>query len=192
MPPIQEPALKPEVQVSLSATVYDDSVTELRWSEGGVLCRAWSNLNFNHLAGLGAIDTAKATYSLMLGLGNDTRAAVTGRNEEAARLGVARSHWHLLPPASRFSRTRSEYHLEHPQLAGPPSDTLRCLDALHEYHTAHRAALAAAYAQRMAAAAERARFLALHPPKPPDTVIHYWPEAGDALRAAPLIRKEGQ
>ena len=44
----------------LSATVYDRRVTDLRWWIGNHEYRAWSNVDFNYLAGAGEIETEDA------------------------------------------------------------------------------------------------------------------------------------
>ena len=84
----------------LSATVYDRQVTLLRWfGEGGEI-RAFSNIDFNFLAGLGQIETDDTVYAIFMGLGNETREAVAERN----RAGVE-----PIPPLSQFSPVRAEY-----------------------------------------------------------------------------------
>lgn len=159
----------------ISATVYDCRVTELRWYFGQREYRAWSNIDFNYLAGQGEIETEDSIYWLIMGLGNDTAESVAAANERAAAEGW---NWHKeLPPADRFPPNRAEYIL-----AGgsndpkPPSEALAPLDALHSYYEANRERLADEYVKREAAQLAREKWLKEHPPIPKDTVIHFWPK----------------
>ena len=148
------------------ATVYDHRVTELRWHAGNREYRAWSNMDFNFLAGHGEIETDDSVYLLIMGLGNDSAEAVDAPNEKRKEL----------PPAGTFSPTRSEYLLAGDAKEPPPPDALAPMDALHTYYDANRESLAEEYIRREGERIAREQWLKEHPPVPKDTVINFWPK----------------
>ena len=81
----------------ISATVYDRRVTEFRWYVGHHEYRAWSNLDFNFLAGQSEIETADSVYFLIMAISNEGAEAIAARKE--------------LPPSETFSNQRSQYLL---------------------------------------------------------------------------------
>ena len=158
----------------ISATVYDRRVTELRWHVGNHECRAWSNIDFNYIAGHGEIETEDTVYLLIMGIGNDSAEAVEAANQNAAAFG---SSWRKeLPPAERFSDKRSEYLLADVTKEPPPTEALAPMDAIHIYYDAHRERLAEEYIRREAARTAREQWLKEHPPLPQNTVINFWPK----------------
>ena len=150
-------AQKKSAVLMLSATVYDRRVTELRWFADGREYRAWSNIDFNLLAGLGEIETEDCVYSLIMGLGNETRESVVEK---------------AMPDPSAFPVGRSTYLLTG---NAPADESLAALDALHRYYDANRRRLIAVYEKRQAANAAREQWLKEHPPMPENTVINFWP-----------------
>ena len=173
-------AQKKSVVLMLSATVYDRQVTELRWSANGREYRAWSNSDFNLLAGQGEIETEACVYSLIMGLGNETRASVAAWNRlapEWERLAAAQGladSWEIktVPDLSKFPIGRSTYLLSGD---APADESLAALDALHRYYDTHRLRLVADYEKRKATNAAREQWLREHPPMPENTVINFWP-----------------
>lgn len=159
----------------LSATVYDRSVTELRWWFENREYRAWSNVDFNYFAGAGEIETEDTVYWLIMGLGNDTAESVAAANERAAAEGW---NWHKdLPSAVRFNPARAEYFLAADSKGSePPAEALAAIDALHRYYDTNRTRLAEEYAKREAARIAQEQWLKEHPPVPKDTVINFWPK----------------
>jgi hypothetical protein len=159
----------------LSATVYDRRVTELRWWFDNREYRAWSNVDFNYLAGAGEIETEDSVYWLIMGLGNDTAESVAAANERAATQGW---NWHKeLPSPVRFNPARAEYFLATENKAPEPSaEALAAIDALHRYYDANRARLTEDYEKREAARIAQEQWLKEHPPVPKDTMINFWPK----------------
>lgn len=158
----------------ISATVYDRRVTELRWYVGGHEYRAWSNIDFNYIAGHGEIETEDTVYLLIMGIGNDSAEAVEAANQNAAAFG---SSWRKeLPTAESFSGKRSEYLLANVEKETPPPEALAPLDALHTYYDANRQRLAEEYIRREANRSAREQWLKEHPPVPQNTVINFWPK----------------
>lgn len=165
----------------LSTTVYDRQVTELRWRSGNRDYHAWSNVDFNYLAGQGEIETEDCVYFLIMGLGNETRESVAEWNRfapEWERLAAAEGlagQWatKTVPDLAKFPAGRSTYLLS----GDPPADdSLTALDALHRYFDANRIRLIADYAEREATRIAREQWLKEHPPTPQDTVINFWPK----------------
>ncbi len=158
----------------LTVTVYDREVSLLRWFGEGGEGRAYSNIDFNLLGGLGVIETEDTVYSLLLGLGNEARTAAS----------------RPVPPLSQFSPARAEYFLAEDKAKPADAEALAALDALHRYYDAHRAQLAEDYKKREAARAERESQAKAHPPVPRNTVINFWP--ADARQLQEMQTKEGQ
>ena len=165
----------------LSATVFDRQLTQLRWFAGGREYRAWSNIDFNYIAGMGEIETADTVYLLMMGLGNETRESVAEWNrfapewERIAREQNLADGWEtkLVPALAQFPVGRSTYCLS---AEAPADESLAALDALHRYFDAHHLQLIADYDRRTAANLARAEWLKANPPVPQNTVIRFWPK----------------
>ena len=174
-------AKKKSEVLMISATVYDRQVTELRWQAGNREYRAWSNIDFNYLAGQGEIETGDCVYLLIMGLGNETRESVAEWNRLApewerfaAAQGLA-DQWEIktVPDLAKFPAGRSTYLLTGDS---PADDSLAALDALHRYYDANRIRLIADYAKRETERTAREQWLKEHPPAPQDTVINFWPK----------------
>lgn len=165
----------------LSTTVYDRQVTELRWRSGNRDYHAWSNVDFNYLAGQGEIETEDCVYFLIMGLGNETRESVAEWNRfapEWERLAAAEGlagQWatKTVPDLAKFPAGRSAFLLSG---EAPADDSLAALDALHRYFDANRIRLIADYAEREATRIAREQWLKEHPPAPKNTVINFWPK----------------
>jgi hypothetical protein len=158
----------------LSATVYDRQVTELRWQAGQRGYRAWSNLDFNYLAGWGEIETKDCVYYLIMGLGKESRESAA----ESERLTTADGlptpvETKIVPDLAKFPAGRSTYLLSG---EAPADDSLAALDALHRYFDTHRLRLIADYNKRAVGRTAREQWLKEHPPVPQDTVINFWPK----------------
>ena len=165
----------------LSATVYDRAVTQLRWFGEAGECRAFSNIDFNFLSGLGEIETEDTVYSILMGLENESRAVPTGQD----RGGTAQ-----IPLLSQFSPARAEYFVVGDKAKPATAEALAGMDALHRYYDAHRVKLTEDYRKREAARVEREVRLKAHPPVPQDTVINFWP--ADAKQVREMQAKEGK
>jgi hypothetical protein len=167
------PQKKQEV-LFLSATVYDRQVTEVRWWAGQREIKIFTNIDFNLVAGIGGFETDDTVYTLIMGLGNETREEIEAFNEQAAKSGWPARSFKQVPPLDSFRKTRSEYILADDQGKELPEEVTKALDALHTFYDANRQRLAEHYAKREAARIERERWLKEHPPVPKDTVINYW------------------
>ena len=161
----------------LSCTVYDHKATLVGWHYQGRPYRAWSNIDFNHIAGIGGFESGDGStkYSLWIGLGNQvtgTRLGPTGR---------------VVPP---------------PEIPPLPSDgpgfvviegdatdtaALADMEAIHALYRAEGARLKASYECRERYHRAQAAWLKANPPQPHDTVIRYWKLAPEE---AARIRRE--
>lgn len=137
--------------------------------DAGRAWSAYSNIDFNVLAGAGAFETDDTVYSLLLSVQNvSTGAGGPG----AGRPLPARKQ---LPPQDILSHTVSQYLIVGDKADSEPvQKDLAALDALHIYYDANRQRIADEYAKREAARIEQERMLREHPPKPKDTVVNYW------------------
>lgn len=135
--------------LTIFATVYDHRVTELRWHVGDHEYRAWSNIEFNYLAGQGEIETPDRVYMLIMGIGNESAKALSLRKES--------------PRGESFSDKRSEYFLANEAKEPPPPDALAPMDALHTFYDANRERLAEGYIQREAERAAHEQWQKEHP-----------------------------
>ena len=181
---------KKNAALLLSATVYARQVTEVRWFSAQGEYRIFSNIDFNLLAGLGGFETADTSYTLIMGLGNETRAERIQYNRSLTPVELKNNLPLDVPPLpTEFSPLRAEYIVvEDAAHKSPTAEDMTALDALHVHFDANRQRLAENYIQREKATAERQRWLKEHPPVPQDTVIHYWK---NSLAPSPA-RTEGQ
>jgi hypothetical protein len=144
----------------VSATVFDNAVTELSWSWEGHEIRAFSNINFNHLGSVTEFETSDTNYGLLTAIVNAQAAGQT----------------RTIPALSQFSATRSEFIVsEDPAVPPPPDEALAWIQALHAYYDANKQQIIDEEARRQAAQAEKEQWLRDHPPVPKDTVINFWP-----------------
>ena len=156
-----------------SATILDHRVTELRWSDEGKEYRAFSNIDFRYLSGMGEIETTDAIHTLMLALESGTAETLAERTREFPQIAVL--------PKDRAAWVLADG-------SGPTNTTvMTALDAIHSYFDAHREALIRQYGEREAGRAEAERQLREHPPARKDTVIRYWKKT---VPAAPRQNEE--
>lgn len=184
---IQRREGKRQATLFLSATVYDHQVTEIRWFDADPhrTFRAFSNIDFNHLAGLMELETADTVYWVFFGLGNETLEDVEAANRYATENGLPAAV-RQIPARETFSAARAEYRLaQEPSDPAPPASILAALDDLHRHFDAHRAELAETYAAREAARLEHEARVRENPPVPQDTVIQLWPVRSTNYPTAP-------
>jgi len=167
----------------VTATVYDHRITELRWQQDGRERRAWSSIDFNHLADVTEIETAGTIYQLLLALANLTSAEVEANNRAIAEQGLPAKLMTQLPPPEQFLADRSSYSLVEAPTGPAPAEVTALLEALHTYYDAHRASLieqSTKFAAETAARAEAARLKAAQPKR---TVIQFWRADSEQLQS---------
>lgn len=157
----------------VSATVYDHEKTLLRWWIPGDRERnleprefqGWSNVDFFHLGGFHSFEYEGIEFLLIMALGGidtevwEARLALYGRELD-------------LPESPELPDDGPAYVVTD----GSPDDTegMKVMDGLHALYAKEKVRLAAAYEARERAREEREAFLRANPPKPKDTVIHFW------------------
>ena len=146
--------------LSIGCTVFDHEVTELHWTSGGKRHLAYSNIDFNLIAGLGSFDSADTVYSSILAVGNSTRASLAAA---------------AIPALSEFPTDLSIYLVPaDDSLTEADNETLAALDALHAYYDANRAKLQPAYVEREQKRIAAQQWAKDHPPVPKDEVMFIW------------------
>ncbi len=160
-------AHKRQEVIFLSATVYDRRVTELRLQAGQKEVHAWSNVDFNHFAGMAELETEDALYWLVMSLGNESAQDATNDAQDSQKMA---------PAPDRFNASRADYFPAADQKEAVHTEATAALNALHSYYQANREQLAAAHAQRETERIAKERTLRESPPAPKDTVIHFWPK----------------
>lgn len=156
----------------LSATVYDHKRTFVRWYRNGTPLKsfaAWSNVDFNHVSGMGGFEVEGVQYALLMGIGNDD----TMRwNTQMAKRGREIDE----PTAPNFPDDRPAFVL----VEGDEKDVegMAPMLGLHQLYKLEKIRLTAAYEGRERARLEHEAYLKAHPPVTPDTVIQFWSRKG--------------
>ncbi len=152
-------------QLSVGATVFDHSISEIHWSStgGGKPHVAYSNIDFNLVAGLLAFDSADTVYSTMFAVGNVSSAE---RPDAASKI----------PALSDFPSDLSVFYLPEEDQSFTEADEaiLNALDALHVYYDAHRESLRQKYLEREQKRMAQEQWIKNHPPVPKPKVIYLW------------------
>jgi len=151
----QEKLQSHKVQM-LSCTVYDRSVTEVRWTYEDESYLAYTNADFNYLRGVMVVKTDTDSYDFFMGIGN----AASARTRES------------LPLLPAFSPDRSEYFLA----KGDPANAAATagLEALLSNYEANLDALKIAYQRNEALTAARERYRKDNPEPPEDFILQFW------------------
>lgn len=153
--------------IMLSATVYDEKRTLLRWWHEGKSFQAWSNVNFAHMGGFGTFAKDEQEYVLFMGIGAvDTakwgqRYAAAGRKWKAPEIP-------RLPDSAEENPAFS--------LVGemPSVEELAPITALHELYLQEHEQLKQAHAGRVKAQREKDEELRRNPPQPQVPQIYFW------------------
>ena len=168
------PRKKTEI-LFLSAAVFSHQTTEFRWTADGHEFRACSNVNFNLLAGAPTFESADTVYSLLLAVRN-TPAQIGQPSQGSSPQDKAGVQAVNIPALDKLSATQAQYLVAENADGSVPADKdLAAFDALHAFCDANRQQLTEAYAQREAARIEEESKPKAQPPKPPDTVVNFWP-----------------
>jgi len=175
-------ARKKREALFISATVFNNTVTELYWTHNGRQCHAFSNINFNYFAGMVEFETDDIVCWLLMAVVNNQVATGDEANQAAA---TPVQETKQIPALSEFSQTRSEYFVVEDQGGPLPDEALLGIEALHVYFDVNRARIIEEAAQRELAQAAREQWLKDHPPVPKDTIINFWPVKSRVYGNAP-------
>jgi len=166
------------VSVRLSATVYDRTVTELRFTVDGRHHTVWSNLDFNLLSGLTDIEHSGKIYQFLIGFGNESTVSTRERESKLKSLGIEVRSPKWIPQLSDFPNAGVSYTSKAEN--DPDPATLIALTLLHQYYEENSAALERAYIRREAINRAREEYFKSREPENIDTIIRYWPVRGSA------------
>ncbi len=156
----------------VSATVYDRSRTRITChSNGGhgEAVTAWSNIDFNHMAGLGNFEATRAdgevrSYYFLMGIGNES----TARGRDKITTGDVEYDAPVIPALPDHDPAFVVV-TENPHPA-----TVGLIEDLHALYRMEGIRLARDAAAHEKAYQERkAEFLA-NPPKPKDVTVRFW------------------
>jgi hypothetical protein len=162
---VQRQGMKAHFMLGISATVYANGVTVLRWSRGaGEGLRAVCNVDFRYLAGIGRMETAEADYSVFMAIGTEKGDLPAEEAAAAQRLPVDGSvGWVLLESDAKMEPIEAER-------------AVAAMQAVFEHFESHRDELMKLHAQREAERLERERAARdAPPPAPKQSVVHFWP-----------------
>jgi hypothetical protein len=161
-------AAKVHAELSPSCTVYPGTptITELVWWHEGRRLRAWSNINFLHLASLSVLETTTHVFWWQPFV---SEASLEGVPSAERPAGLSLFTAADATPVYYFEGDEAEA-----VRAADEAATFLGLDHLHAYYELHRENLAADYARRAAEAAEREAALARNPPRPANTTVYFW------------------
>lgn len=174
-PPADPPPTLPESpealtsrSIVLTATVYDNQSSRLRWSHDGQQYEAWSNVDFEYLTGFTTFEADNIRYSvLLLPSRVDTSALIAAGRED---LVPTIPELPALESSAAFAVTAGDETSE---------EATQPILALHQLYVEHEERLKTALADRKVALAERAAFLAANPPEKKDIKIYFWPESNE-------------
>lgn len=182
----QEAERKPSINISLSATVYDREITEIRLWHEGEQYRALSNVAFNHLQFIGNFEDETAYWSFF------GMVDAVDSEEESRIAAQARAFGYDYTPRPRPDKTlfasleEPEYLLLAERGQTVPEAVIAQLDAIHVYYLTNERRLAIEH-QRATALAEAQRKWREENPEPPkDTVINFWPIRSNSERVSPV------
>lgn len=173
---LRHPPKKCEV-LFLFTTVYDHKVTEIRGFGGKGEFRLFSNIDFNYLTVIGSFETQNTSYTLLMGVSNETSEEVAAFNQYAVEQRWPKQYWKQIPSSETFSKTHSEYAvMEGEARPLPTEEELTAFDALHVYYDTNKQRLIEDSKKRETDNEARAQWLKDHPPVPKDTIVNFWLE----------------
>lgn len=145
---------KADVYLFLSCTVFDHSVTEVRWWREDGEYVIWSGIDFNHLRGAWGLETDRSRFTLILGIGDES-------SEETGA---------VVPKVPA-----GEYRIVGFPKTGIAPEVTAALDDLHACYMANRESFRLAFEASEAKRLEDEAWQRANPPVPKDTIIHYFP-----------------
>lgn len=162
------------VQITLSGTVWDESVSELWWDYDGGRYRVFANANFLLFPGLGEFEDEKTRYSLMT--------LITGQS--SGRAEAEDQQWR--PDLIDFSSEALEYIVVDPKDDAKidPAAFLG-IEAMLRHYAVHHEEMQILYDNAQKLRKARAAYLEANPPKQRDTIINFRPKkhTSDSLSA---------
>ena len=160
---------------ALSATVYDNAYTLVRWSPHGHQeqeVSAWLNVDFRHLAGKETFTHAGRSFRFSFGIGD-----IDTEKEEAR---AVRYGWAYTPPAI------PEFTSDAPGAiavtgTSPTPATMAPVEAILDAFRSEGPQMKAAYEEKLRFEAERKAQLPTDSQELEDVIIRYWRRGGKPL-----------
>jgi len=177
---------KPLINISLSATVYDREVTEIRLWHEGERYHALSNVAFSHLQFIGNFEDESAYWSFF------GMVDTVDSEKEATIAQQARAFGYDYTPRPRPDKTlfasldEPEYLLLTERGQRVPEAVLAQLDAIHVYYLTNERRLAIEHQRATAIAEAQRKWREENPEEPKDTVINFWPIRSNSERVFPV------
>ena len=177
--------------VILSATVINQSYSLLRWQFKGSVKQisVWSNLNFNHFAGITKIqfegeDAQTRQYSLLMGIGNADSEKRNYRYTQAGPLNPT-GQW----PVGLADL--NEYGPDYKVIEGDVADQelVAVIQCINEHYREHGETMASNYSARIIAHEQKKAWLLANPPTPEDVNVSFW-ERSQPLHAPQIVSPE--
>jgi len=166
---------KPRLDLSLSATVYDAEITEMRLWHDGERYKILSNVPFSYLQVIGNFEDETAQWSYF-GMVDRVDIEKEARYAERAKAFGGEYTPRPRPDRSLFRSMEFPEYLvlaERDQVI--PEDVFARLDAIHAYYLANEEKLAIRYQRREALAEANRKWREENPEEPKDTIINFWP-----------------
>ena len=154
---------KESINLTLSGTVYDETVSEVRWEVDGERFRIFTNANFLYFNGIGEFEDEAARYSIFnLIVGQSTN----GRTPSDG--------WR--PTLADFTAGALEYFIvEWGNGEEPDEADFKAIDSILTYYSEHHEAMRIRYENACKLRDARQAFLESNPPKVRDVIINYRP-----------------
>lgn len=153
----------------ISATVYDRSLTKLRWWHEGREYEAVSNIDFNFMRPASYFKGSGAFYFLLMGIGNEDSAQINRayQGEESPE---------QLPALSSFPQGKSSCLVTGER--GGDAAAYKLLDELHQYFDQNKESLIATYNQWEEENRLHEAWLKVNPPKKEEANTGVWLRPG--------------
>ncbi|MBT63600.1 MAG: hypothetical protein CML13_10360 [Puniceicoccaceae bacterium] len=162
------------VNISLSATVYDDSYTQITWrDENGIPTVVWSNVNFKYLRPISSYQIGNVQYSYF-GLTSEIDTSTFFIHPETGEKVYPHKLPDWMPTEDDFPNEPSYLVLAEENVATPEA-LYEQIDALIIYYTEEEEILKAAYQRSETLRKAKSDFLKSNPQPEKDIVINYWP-----------------
>jgi len=171
----REAEAKPRLNISLSATVFDDEVTEMTLWYEGERYKILSNVPFSFLQVIGSFEDETAEWSFY-GMVDRVDAEEETRFAEQVKAFGGEYTPRPRPDKSLFTSMEvPEYLVLAKRGQEIPEDVLTRLDAIHSYYLANEKTLAIKFQRREALAEAHRKWREENPEVPKDTIINFWP-----------------
>lgn len=155
---ISKAEARTQVTICGDASVYDGKTTTLRWWQDGGEYVYRSTINFYYLRSLNFFDTEKASYFLMIAVGdggtlpaNLSTSSLNQNGDSSQFVLVSQPKSGVKPEAAQFMRD------------------------IHAYYDAHKAELITTYQESEKARIAKEQWDKEHPPQRQNIVIQYFP-----------------